>query len=66
MLNAIGRELPEYVDGYGRVISFAGAFATQPTTSRMNRATCASIDRSAWDSNGGRRCAAHRPSMLGS
>ncbi len=27
MLNAIGRELPEHVDGYGRVIPFAGAFA---------------------------------------
>jgi citrate lyase subunit alpha / citrate CoA-transferase len=34
MLNAIGRELPEHVDGYGRVISFAGAFATHPTTRR--------------------------------
>jgi citrate lyase subunit alpha/citrate CoA-transferase len=34
MLNAIGRELPERVDGYGRVIPFAGAFAAWPTTRR--------------------------------
>jgi citrate lyase subunit alpha/citrate CoA-transferase len=34
MLNAIGRELPEHVDGYGRVIPFAGAFAARPTTRR--------------------------------
>jgi citrate lyase subunit alpha / citrate CoA-transferase len=34
MLNAIGRELPEHADGYGRVIPFARAFAARPTTSR--------------------------------
>jgi citrate lyase subunit alpha/citrate CoA-transferase len=34
MLNAIGRELPEHVDGYGQVIPFAGAFATRPTMRR--------------------------------
>ncbi len=27
MLNAIGRDRPEHVDGYGRVIPCAGAFA---------------------------------------
>ena len=31
MLNAIGRELPEHADGYGRVIPFAGAFAARAT-----------------------------------
>lgn len=34
MINAIGRELPEHVDGYGQVIPFAGAFATRPTMRR--------------------------------
>jgi hypothetical protein len=34
MLNAIGRDLPEHVDAYGRVISFARAFAARPTTRR--------------------------------
>ena len=34
MLNAIGRELPEHVDGYGRVIPFAGAFAARPIMRR--------------------------------
>jgi NADH-quinone oxidoreductase subunit N len=34
MINAIGRELPENVYGYGRVIPFAGAFAARPTTRR--------------------------------
>jgi hypothetical protein len=34
MLNAIGRELSEHVDGYSRVISFVGAFAARPTTRR--------------------------------
>lgn len=28
MLNAVGRELPERIDGYGEVVPFAGAFAT--------------------------------------
>ena len=30
MINAIGRNLPEHVDGYGQVRPFAGAFATKP------------------------------------
>jgi citrate lyase subunit alpha/citrate CoA-transferase len=34
MINALGRELPEHVDGYGRVIPFAGAFAARPTKNR--------------------------------
>jgi citrate lyase subunit alpha / citrate CoA-transferase len=34
MINAIGHELPEHVDGYGRVIPFAGAFAALPTMRR--------------------------------
>lgn len=34
MINAIGRELPEHVDGYGRVVPFAGAFATRPDARR--------------------------------
>ena len=33
-MNAIGRELPEHVDGYGRAFPFAGAFATRPNTRR--------------------------------
>ena len=34
MINAIGRELPEHVDGYGQVIPLTGAFATRPTMRR--------------------------------
>ncbi len=34
MNNAIGRELPEYVAGYGRVVPFARAFATRPDMRR--------------------------------
>jgi citrate lyase subunit alpha/citrate CoA-transferase len=34
MLNAIGRELPEYVSGYGQVTPFAGAWAIGPGVSR--------------------------------
>jgi hypothetical protein len=34
MLNAIGRELPEHADAYGRVTSFARALAARPTTRR--------------------------------
>src|SRR5919112_2583498 len=34
MINAVGRELPEYVDGYGRGAPFAGAFATRPRQRR--------------------------------
>jgi hypothetical protein len=44
-----------------------GSFSTGwllPRT-RVNRATCASIDRLAWASNGERRCAAHMPSTPG-
>jgi citrate lyase subunit alpha/citrate CoA-transferase len=32
--NAIGRELPEYIEGYGKVRPFAGAFATMPDMER--------------------------------
>src|SRR5687768_5304991 len=34
MLKALGRELPEHVDAYGRVISFAEALAARPNTRR--------------------------------
>lgn len=34
MKNAIGRELPGYIGGYGRGIPFAGAFATLPGARR--------------------------------
>jgi citrate lyase subunit alpha / citrate CoA-transferase len=34
VLTAIGRELPEHVDGYCRVAPFAGAFATRPGARR--------------------------------
>ncbi len=34
MINAVGRELPEYVDGYGRGVPFAGAFAARPRPRR--------------------------------
>ena len=37
-----------------------------PSTTRVNRVMCASIDRLAWASSGGCRCAAHRPSTPGS
>ena len=39
MNNAIGRELPEYINGYGRVVPFAGAFATRPDMRRWAPAT---------------------------
>jgi len=29
------REIPEFVEGYGRVVPFAGAFATQPNARRQ-------------------------------
>jgi hypothetical protein len=32
MINAIGRVLPGHVDGYGRVVPFAGAFAARLTS----------------------------------
>jgi citrate lyase subunit alpha/citrate CoA-transferase len=35
MLNAIGRNIPEHVDGYGQVRPFAGAFATKPDMRRV-------------------------------
>ncbi len=34
MINAIGRELPGYVEGYGQGVPFAGAFATRPDARR--------------------------------
>ena len=34
MINALGREFPEFVDGYGRVVPFAGAFAIRPEMQR--------------------------------
>ena len=34
MMNAIGRKLPEHVDGYGPARPFAGAFATRPNMRR--------------------------------
>ncbi len=34
MINAIGREIPKFVDGYGRVVPFAGAFAIRPDMRR--------------------------------
>lgn len=34
MTNAVGRKVPEHVDGYGRVFPFAGAFSTRPNTRR--------------------------------
>ena len=36
MLNAIGRELPEYIDGYGPVRPFAGAFANSSVGCRKS------------------------------
>ena len=30
MINALGREISEYIDGYGKVVPFIGAFATRP------------------------------------
>ena len=46
--------------------SEAYAVAVGDQYSWVNRATCASIDRLARVSSGGRRCAAHRPSTPGS
>ncbi len=34
MINAIGREIPAHVEGYGKVTPFAGAFATEPDMPR--------------------------------
>ena len=30
MVNALGREIPDYIDGYGKTIPFGGAFAMRP------------------------------------
>jgi citrate lyase subunit alpha/citrate CoA-transferase len=30
MINALGREIPEYIDGYGKTTPFTGVFATRP------------------------------------
>jgi len=35
LINSIGRSLPEYVEGYGKVQPFAGAFVTQPDMRRQ-------------------------------
>lgn len=35
LINSIGRNLPEYVDGYGKVQPFVGAFATKPDMRRQ-------------------------------
>ncbi|HME41936.1 MAG TPA: citrate lyase subunit alpha [Syntrophorhabdales bacterium] len=34
MINALGREIPDYVDGYGKTLPFSGAFAARPQISR--------------------------------
>jgi citrate lyase subunit alpha/citrate CoA-transferase len=34
MVNLIGREIPDYIDGYGRTIPFSGAFAMPPEMRR--------------------------------
>ncbi|VBB06522.1 citrate lyase alpha subunit [Lucifera butyrica] len=36
MKNAIGREIPEYIEGYGQVVPYAGAFATPPNRQRQS------------------------------
>jgi citrate lyase subunit alpha/citrate CoA-transferase len=35
MKNSIGRELPEYIEGYGQPIPYQGAFTMQPTMKRQ-------------------------------
>lgn len=35
MKNAIGREIPELIDGFGQTVPFAGAFQTTPTMQRQ-------------------------------
>lgn len=35
MKNNIGREIPEFIEGYGPVVSFAGAFTTKPMMTRQ-------------------------------
>lgn len=39
MVNAVGRELPELIEGYGAVVPFAGAFATRPRLRRHGART---------------------------
>jgi citrate lyase subunit alpha/citrate CoA-transferase len=34
MINALGREIPDYIEGYGQVTPFAGAFAAKPAINR--------------------------------
>ena len=35
MMNSIGRELPEFVEGYGKITPFGGAFAAKPAITRQ-------------------------------
>jgi citrate lyase subunit alpha/citrate CoA-transferase len=35
MKNSIGRDIPEYIEGYGQLLSYQGAFAIQPTMNRQ-------------------------------
>lgn len=35
MINAVGREIPDYIDGYGKVNAFAGADAVKPAMRRQ-------------------------------
>ncbi len=36
MINAVGRELPDYLDGFGKIKPFNGAFATLPDMPRQS------------------------------
>lgn len=36
MKNLIGRKIPEYIEGYGKVVPFAGAFDTPPDMKRQS------------------------------
>lgn len=36
MMNSIGRELPEFVEGYGKITPFGGAFAAEPAITRQS------------------------------
>jgi citrate lyase subunit alpha/citrate CoA-transferase len=35
MKNSIGRDIPEYIEGYGQLLSYQGAFAIQPSMNRQ-------------------------------
>jgi citrate lyase subunit alpha/citrate CoA-transferase len=35
MKNSIGRDIPEYIEGYGQLLSYQGAFTIQPTMNRQ-------------------------------